>query len=72
MPRWGPIGRRDLVAALRTAGFTGPHPGGRHGFMVRNDIRVIIPNPHRSEIGLRLLSAVLRQAGISREEWEAL
>jgi hypothetical protein len=28
-----------------------------------------IPNPHRRDIGLNLLSIILRQAGISRREW---
>lgn len=38
--------------------------------MVKGDLVVTIPNPHGSNIGIGLLSRVLRQAGITREEWE--
>ena len=40
--------------------------------MDKERIRVRIPNPHRGDIGRRLLADILRQAGISREEWENL
>ena len=56
MPRFGPTSRRDLIAALRKTGFTGPRQGGKHAFMLKNGIRVIIPNPHRSEFGCCLPS----------------
>ena len=70
MPPFGPIGRRDLVSGLRRLGFEGPFAGGKHQFMVRGDLVVTIPNPHRGDIGPDLLAIVLRQAGISRREWE--
>ena len=72
MPHFGPISRRDLVANLKRLGFAGPYPGRRHEFMVRGDATPIIPNPHGSDIGIGLLSRVLKQAGVSREEWEEL
>ena len=31
-----------------------------------------IPNPHTEDIGRGWLVRILRQAGIEREEWEAL
>ena len=62
--------RRDLIAGLRRIGFTGPFSGGRHQFMTRGDVVLTIPNPHRGDIGVGLLSVILRQAGISRNEWE--
>lgn len=72
MPAWGPVPRRKLVKGLRALGFEGPWSGGRHEFMVRGDIVLAIPNPHRGDIGLGLLSRVLAQAGISRREWEGV
>lgn len=72
MPAWGPIKRRDLVRFLQRLGFEGPYSGGKHQFMVRNDVTVRIPNPHQGDIGRELLIRILRQAGISRQEWEAL
>jgi hypothetical protein len=38
--------------------------------MVRNDVTVRIPNPHRGDIGVELLTRLLRQAGVRRDEWE--
>lgn len=70
MPSFGPISRRDLVRALRKVGFEGPYSGGKHQFMVREEVTIRIPNPHRGDIGRSLLSRILRQAGISRDEWE--
>jgi hypothetical protein len=37
--------------------------------MVRGDLRLRIPNPHRGDIGVPLLTRILKQAGISPEEW---
>ena len=72
MPSFGPISRRDLIAALRNAGFEGPYSGGKHQFMVRDGLRVRIPNPHQGDISQNLLARILKQAGIDREEWEDL
>jgi predicted RNA binding protein YcfA (HicA-like mRNA interferase family) len=72
MPPFGPISRRDLIRAFQRLGFEGPYSGGKHQFMVRRDRTVRIPNPHVSDIGRELLARVLRQAGVSREEWEAI
>ena len=72
MPHFGPIKRRELIAALRRAEFSGPFAGGKHEFMQRGEASITIPNPHGSDIGPNLLSKVLRQAGISREEWQRL
>ena len=72
MPPFGPIKRRDLVKALRKLGFRGPFSGGKHEFMVREQLTLTIPNPHGGDIGKTLLAAVLKQAGIRRQDWEAL
>lgn len=72
MPAFRAISQRSLVAGLRAAGFTGPYPGGRHLFMRREGLILTIPNPHSGEIGVGLLARILRQAGLSREQWEAL
>mgnify|MGYP006331185811 FL=1 len=57
------------MARLKPLGFSGPYTGGRHQFMVRGSIRLVLPNPHRGEIGVDLLKRILRQAGIEEEEW---
>ncbi len=40
--------------------------------MVRNSLTISIPNPHQRDIGRELLLRILRQAQISRNEWEDL
>jgi predicted RNA binding protein YcfA (HicA-like mRNA interferase family) len=72
MPVFGPISRKDLVRYLRKMGFDGPYSGGKHQFMLKGDVTLIIPNPHKGDIGRELLARILRQAGISRKEWEQL
>jgi hypothetical protein len=70
MTRLTPVSRRELISRLRRLDFDGPLLGGRHEFMVRGAVRLILPNPHRGDLGIDLLARVLRQAGVSREEWE--
>ena len=72
MPPFGPIKRVDLVRHLRAAGFDGPHSGGQHQYMVKGILKLRIPNPHEGDIAADLLARILRQAGISRTEWERL
>jgi len=38
--------------------------------MIRGTLRLRIPNPHGGDISVALLSEILRQAGITRDEWE--
>jgi len=72
MPVFGPISRKDLVRYLRKMGFDGPYSGGKHQFMIKSDLTLTIPNPHKGDIGRALLARIVRQAGISRKEWEQL
>ena len=65
MSRLTPVSGRELVHRLHELGFEGPYAGGRHPQMRREDITVIIPNPR----GYRCWRRLLRQAGVSREEW---
>jgi predicted RNA binding protein YcfA (HicA-like mRNA interferase family) len=71
MPPWGPVSRRKLITSLRRLGYSGPVSGGRHEFMVRAERVLTIPNPHGRDIGTALLAAILKQAAVSRREWES-
>jgi hypothetical protein len=64
------IKRGNLIARLKRLGFEGPFSGGKHQFLVRGSVRLILPNPHASEIGPFLLARILQQAGVTREEWD--
>jgi HicA toxin of bacterial toxin-antitoxin, len=74
MPTFGPISRRQLIRALRDLGFEGPITGtGKHPeYMVKGTHQLMLPNPHRGDIRPNLLKRLLDQAGITREEWEAV
>lgn len=72
MPRFGSISRKDLIRYLKVLGFDGPYSGRKHQFMMRGDVTVRVPNPHEGAIGMELLGRILRQAGISKEEWERI
>lgn len=72
MPTFGPIKRRELIRCLRQLGFEGPYSGGKHQFVVRGGVTVRVPNPHQGDVGVELLVRILRQAGVSREEWEGV
>ena len=69
MPPLSPIKRRDLIRRLRTFGFEGPYAGGKHEYMVKETLKLFIPNLHRGEISKSLLSKILRQAGIDVDDW---
>jgi predicted RNA binding protein YcfA (HicA-like mRNA interferase family) len=72
MPPLGSISRNDLIHYLRRLGFDGPFSGGKHQFMQRGERTVRLPNPHEGDISVGLLSRILKQAGVSRQEWEEL
>ena len=66
------ISRSNLIKRLKKLGFDGPYSGGKHQFMIKGNLRLAIPNPHKGDIGIDLLSRILKQAGISNAEWEKL
>jgi predicted RNA binding protein YcfA (HicA-like mRNA interferase family) len=72
MPVLGSISRRDLIRNLRKLGFEGPYSGGKHQYMLKGQLKLVLPNPHAGDISGALLSKILKQAGIDREEWERL
>jgi len=72
MPTIGPIKRKELIHYLRQLNFAGPYSGGKHQFMLKGQLRVRIPNPHKGDIGKNLLKEILREAGIGIATWEKL
>lgn len=69
MSRLNPISRRKFIQRMHELGFEGPFAGGKHPQMRRGNLTVIIPNEHEGDIGVGFLIRLLRQAGVSREEW---
>jgi predicted RNA binding protein YcfA (HicA-like mRNA interferase family) len=69
MSKLSPVSHEELVKRLRDFKFEGPYSGGKHLFMIMGNVRLTIPNPHRQKISVDLLMRILKQAGITREEW---
>ena len=72
MPKFGLVKRKDLIRYLRQLNFTGPFSGGKHQFMVKENLKVRIPNPHKSDIDKNLLNEILKEIGIDKTKWEEL
>ncbi len=72
MPPFGPIKRQELIRYFKRLGFDGPYGGGKHQYLIKEQLKLVVPNPHRDEISRDLLARILKQAGISRDEWEQL
>ncbi|MFA6407918.1 MAG: type II toxin-antitoxin system HicA family toxin [Candidatus Paceibacterota bacterium] len=70
MPKLGSISNRALVQRLRAFGFEGPFQENGHPYMTKGELGLTIPNPHKKDISPDLISRILRQAGIRREDWD--
>jgi len=64
-----PVTWPNLIKRLSRLGFEGPYHGGKHPYMIKGNLVLTVPNPHRKEIGVPLLSKILKQAQVSKEEW---
>jgi predicted RNA binding protein YcfA (HicA-like mRNA interferase family) len=67
MAKLSPVSRRELIRKLKSLGFVGPFHGGKHQWMRLQGLT--IPNAHAGAIDPRLLRLILRQAGITIEDW---
>jgi predicted RNA binding protein YcfA (HicA-like mRNA interferase family) len=65
-----PLRRRELIRKLRALNWTGPYERGKHAFMKRGEQRLAIPNEHGEDISVGLQMKILREATISRRDWE--
>jgi len=64
-----PVSWIELVRRLHKIAFEGPYQGGKHPYMIKENLVLTIPNPHRKEIGVDLLARILKQAGITKKKW---
>lgn len=67
-----PVKRRLLIKKLNIIGFGGPFSGGKHEYMVKGGHRIFIPNPHKGEIGVVLLKLIVKELGITFDEFNQL
>ncbi|MCK4781894.1 type II toxin-antitoxin system HicA family toxin [Candidatus Parcubacteria bacterium] len=66
------ISWRKLVQKFRKFGFEGPYSGGRHQFMKKGVLKIHIPSKHKGNISAGLVSEILRQAGINKQDWDKI
>ncbi len=71
MPRLSPLKSRQVIRKLQKLGFVGPIAGGRHARMVYPQTGQIIPIPmHKGkDVSVGLIRAIIREVGITPEEW---
>jgi predicted RNA binding protein YcfA (HicA-like mRNA interferase family) len=71
MPKLSPENPRVVIRKLRRLGFEGPFGGGRHAFMRHPETKAKIPVAiHKGrDIPIGTLSAILKEAGVSVEQW---
>ncbi len=43
--------------------------GAKHLYMIRGETRLTLPNPHKKTISVDLLTRIMKQARITRDEW---
>ena len=64
-----PLSWQELVGRLKALGFEGPFAGGKHPYMIKGSLVLTLPNLHRKEISVDLIQRIIRQIGISRDDW---
>lgn len=71
MPKLSPLRSEQIIRKLRKLGFEGPVAGGRHSRMVHPERGQIIPIPmHKgTDVSVGLIRAIIREVGITPEEW---
>ena len=71
MPRLTPLRSREVIDKLRALGYEGPIAGGRHSRMVHPRSGKIIPVPVHGgkDVSVGLIRAIIRELGITPEEW---
>jgi len=63
---------KELVGRLRKLGFDGPFCGGKHFYMRKDGFNLPIPNPHRGDVSAQLISKIVRDSGLRKEDWNDL
>jgi len=70
MSKIKPISRKILIQKIIKLGFTGPFVASRHQFMMNNNgKKIFIPNPHKKDIDIPILMAIIKQVGIDKDKF---
>ena len=71
MPRLTPLRSREVIGKLHSLGYDGPYAGGRHSHMVHPQTGKVIPVPIHGgkDVSVGVIRAIIRELGITPEEW---
>jgi len=71
MPRLTPLKPEEVCRKLRQLGYVGPIPGGRHMRMVNLETGKIIPIPMHGarDVSVGLIRQIIKEVGVTRDEW---
>jgi len=67
-----PLRAREVVRKLERAGFAFRRQSGSHARYVHTDGRGVTVPMHSGDVPVPVVRSILRQSGLSEEEWENL
>ena len=67
-----PLRTREIVRKLQKVGFVFRRQSGSHARYVHVDGRGVTVPMHPGDVPVPVIRAILRQAGLSEAQWEAL
>ncbi len=59
MPKLNSLSFHEFIKKLKKFGFKGPYSGGRHLYMIKDSLRLTLPNLHRKGISVALLIKII-------------
>ncbi|MFZ4664448.1 MAG: type II toxin-antitoxin system HicA family toxin [Caldilineaceae bacterium] len=71
MPKLSPLNSAQIIRKLRKLGFEGSIAGGRHSRMIHPERKLVIPIPIHGgkDVSVGLIRAIIRDVGITPQEW---
>jgi predicted RNA binding protein YcfA (HicA-like mRNA interferase family) len=71
MPKLSPLNSAQIIRKLRKLGFEGPIAGDRHSRMIHPERKLVIPIPIHGgkDVSVGLIRAIIRDVGITPQEW---
>ena len=61
MPKLNPLSFHEFIKKLKKFGFKGPYSGGKHLYMIKDSLRLTLPNPHRKGVSVDLFCSIIIQ-----------
>ncbi|MFA5747661.1 MAG: type II toxin-antitoxin system HicA family toxin [Candidatus Absconditabacterales bacterium] len=68
MPRLVPLKPDEAIEKLKKLGYEGPVAGGKHLHMIKGLEIIPVPKHGGQEIGVGLISKIIKEIGVSRDE----